>query len=168
MRDSNNAIEKAVLKDPEIVPGVGIGPIKFGATDQAIEAILGPPSTTPTSDEEGDLAVHYDHLGLSFSFYSEYGFRLCWIEINRTAKPRLWGERIFDLRLESIKKLIIDQYCPYEIRNCELDSEDCEKDQFIMTVIKKSIDFYFDPNDNLQSIDLGLIFEKDRPVWPTG
>lgn len=64
-----------------IIPGVGLGELKFGLNREEVAALLGQPEEKEEfsySEEEEDLTEswHYDELELSIGFDQEDGWRL--------------------------------------------------------------------------------------------
>lgn len=63
------------MKDVEILPGIGLGPLRFGMTREDIEATLGeaPESEFVNDDRDSYLLLEYqgDHLALFFDLDSD-------------------------------------------------------------------------------------------------
>ena len=153
----------------EILPGIGIGLIKYGIDEQALISILGQPNhidereyTQGTGDWYRDLWYSSKHL--EFTFNKEDDFRLSLITVTGSGYSLL-GRVLFGLPLEQVRELIVNatqeeatfqdySYSPDETHHC-LDHDGL------------GILFWFDA-DQLSEMQCGYLFESDNEtvVWP--
>lgn len=150
------------MTDNEIKLGVGIGSIKFGATMEEIENLMGEPEEIEESDETDEFehkAWNYWEEGFSFYFDHEDDYRLSCIE---TANPdvTLWGTKIFELSQQDIHNL----FGQHGVENPE--TEKMETGETRLSYEKDMIDLYFE-DEKLIAINFGVFINDDLEVmWP--
>ena len=68
------------IMDSQIIkPGIGLGFIRLGSTEQVVRSLLGQPTSVQNSsypDGDSSLDLEYDDLMLSLVFYESDSFRL--------------------------------------------------------------------------------------------
>ncbi|NRA72236.1 MAG: hypothetical protein HRU24_14550 [Gammaproteobacteria bacterium] len=95
----------------KILPGVGIGSVKFGMKEDEVIEILGVPDETEELEHiEGEndwyRELYYSHEGISLSFNSEDDFRLGNISITGKGHTLL-GQVVLGTDINQTKKLIL-------------------------------------------------------------
>lgn len=142
--------------------GTGIGKLKFGATMEEIEELMGEPEEIEESDEEDEFehqAWNYWEEGYSLYFDKEDDYRLSCIE---TANPEttIFGQKIFDLDLNEIKELFAQNGLK------DPETEKLETGETRLSYEREMIDMYFDEN-KLIAINFGVFINDDLEVqWP--
>lgn len=111
----------SVVLSYKILPGRGLGRLRFGASRQAVEQLLGTPSRTElggTSDsdsgtpqidaedgeESGYEIWHYDALGVSLHFEEDADFRLSQIDVD-ALETSIHAVRPIGLEVAEARKL---------------------------------------------------------------
>lgn len=144
-----------------LVPGIGLGPIRFGMTRAAIVALLGPPDLERPSDDSDDedrrTALIYHSLKTRLEIYENHGGRLGYI---RTKNPALTynGHRLIGQPLREVQGVFADLIQEWEVE---------EYDFFI---IHFNMDWWIDLKSDygvLESLDMGVPFKNDDEYnWP--
>jgi hypothetical protein len=100
----------------DILPGEGLGKIRFGMSREEVKSIIGEPDEVDNysySEEEESLteAWHYDVLNLSLSFDEEYDWELMTISVSG-AEYEFIGKRLIGLQeyklTETLKSMGIE------------------------------------------------------------
>lgn len=136
----------------EILINEGFENIKFGQTMEEVRAALGDAEETEMydEDEETDVVIwHYWDKGYSIFFEQEAGFHFSCAEIN-SENTMLWGNKVFDLKKEDIRKLFEDKNFK------EIENEVHEWGEERLSIIDAMIDFYFE-GGKLISINFGKL-----------
>lgn len=150
----------------QIKPQIGFDQIKFGQRKEDVIALLGPPSVETIDDypdQNTEIILDYDELGLDLTFSSDDDYKLGTITFYEEHWA-LMGEQFIGLDekefLEKIKKtnitdlVIEDDFKDFDARDYFSDS--------------KGISFWIDSG----RVDSITIFPKenpndiDDPVWP--
>lgn len=149
-------------EENEIILGVGMGPLRFGATQDEVRALMGEPEEIEESEEEDEFehqAWNYLEEGYSLYFDREDDFRLSCIETDHPGM-RLFGEPIHGKTSEQIQELM---------RAKGYESSEVEKmdtGEMRVSYEKEMIDLYFDDNE-LQFVNFGVFISDDLDVqWP--
>jgi hypothetical protein len=142
-----------------IRPGIGLGNLKFGASQEQVRAYLGEPEVIDDSGvPSGWLPWQYPTIGVDASFDEEYSYRLLSLSI-RNEKATLFGHRIIGLSSKSALETAAQ--CPlgkYKRVEDELGWEAEFNDS--------NLEFRFD-GDHLWLISWRVIIDKDDVVhWP--
>ncbi len=74
-----------------VMPGRGVGPVRFGMGESDITALLGVPLRAEVTPE-GDRWLAYE--GLDLHFHAEEGFRLASIELSAPSESTVSGHRL--------------------------------------------------------------------------
>ncbi|MCC2545736.1 hypothetical protein LJY25_04705 [Hymenobacter sp. BT175] len=149
-------------EENEIILGVGMGPLKFGASMDEVRALMGEPEEIEESEEDDEFehqAWNYLEEGYSLYFDREDDYRLSCIETDHPGM-RLFGEAIHGRSVEEIQALM---------KQHGLETSDMEKmdtGEVRLSYEKEMIDIYFD-EDQLQFINFGVFISEDLEVqWP--
>ena len=153
----------------EILPGIGMGPIKYGINEPELISILGKPDRIDEQEYvegTGDWyrELWYSPQNLEFTFNQEDDFRLGLITVSGAGYPLL-GKDLFGLSLAQVREFIINAtqeaptfkdhtYLPDETHHC------LEHDGL-------GILFWFDA-DQLSEMQCSYLFENDNEtiIWP--
>ena len=160
---------KKVMKTNIIEPGIGIGEIKFGLTEDELMSILGAPTRSEHCEYiegRGDWYkdLIYEKINLGFTFDKEDNYRLGNINVAGFGYY-LFGDDLFGESIDFVKKLCkkvtgkpliyedytIDEGYPYECLDCgELEML-----------------FWFDCG-KLSELQFSYFFEEDgnTVIWP--
>jgi hypothetical protein len=147
--------------------GVGIGDLRFGATQEQTKSYLGEPEQISTDDEAGDqsIAWYYWSRGLSVHFDEDDDFRLGTIETS-SGKSSLNGMYLINQPIRHVTKSLVCM----ELGEPEKDVSGLE-DENDERACRLSYDSYglnlWFEDDLLTEIQWGpLIDENDEVVWP--
>ncbi len=68
----------------DVHPGLGLGGLRFGASQQQVEAYLGAPEEVikDTLGDDGIITWYYWDSGISASFYESDGYRLSLLQVD--------------------------------------------------------------------------------------
>ncbi|UOQ54143.1 hypothetical protein [Hymenobacter cellulosivorans] len=150
-------------EENEIVLGTGMGPLKFGATQDQVRALMGEPEEIEESEEDDEFehqAWNYLEEGYSLYFDREDDYRLSCIETDHPGL-RIFGQPIHGKSVEEIQELM---------RQNGLESTEVERmdtGETRLSYEKEMIDLYFD-EDQLQFVNFGVFISDDLEVqWPS-
>jgi hypothetical protein len=142
----------------EIVPGKGVGDLRFGLTEQDLIQALGPPDKAYRTESEV-LRLQYFGLRLEFAIEPENGSRFGWVEV-WNPEATLLGKRIVGEPSEAVVSFLT------ETLGEQPEAEDYD-----------SFTTFFYPTSwvelhvrfgRLESINFGVVYdESDEPMWPT-
>src|SRR5262245_17952851 len=90
----------------EIVPGKGVGDLRFGLTEQELIRALGPPDKSYRTDSEV-LRLQYFALRLVLAIEPENGHRFGWVEV-WNPEATLLGKRIIGEPSEAVVALLTE------------------------------------------------------------
>lgn len=148
-------------KQFEILPGQGIGEIKFGSSFQQVKKILGEPDEMEESEEPEKLKYyHYDELALSLSFDGYEDWRLTTI-VGAHESLKLYGYDIFGLSPDELYKVLKNKGSKNISRQKDesQNSETIESEDFEMM-------FWFEKGE-LMEVQWGPLFsDEDAIAWP--
>lgn len=90
--------------------GKGLDDLPFGATQEEVKAVLGPPEETDEVDlvDEKSIAWHYWDLGVSLNFDESEGYKLCTIEV-ASPEVTLFGECLIGKSRAEVKAFLDQQ-----------------------------------------------------------
>ncbi|MCB2380126.1 hypothetical protein LGH70_21200 [Hymenobacter sp. BT635] len=149
-------------EENEIVLGTGMGPLKFGATQDEVRALMGEPEEIEESEDDDEFehqAWNYLEEGYSLYFDREDDFRLSCIETDHPGL-RIFGQPIHGKSVDEIQELM---------RQNGLESTEVERmdtGETRLSYEKEMIDLYFD-EDQLQFVNFGVFISDDLDVqWP--
>lgn len=154
-----------------IVPGVGIGPIEYGITEEELISIIGEPDKI---DEEeyvegtGDWhrVLWYSARNLHFTFDKEDGYQLGTITVLGSGYPLL-GKELFSLPQDTVKNFVAK--ATREIPKLEDWTWNEEETHKCLQHDGLGILFWFD-NGDLSEMQCSYLFESDNEtvIWPRG
>lgn len=152
-----------------IEPGIGVGPVKFGMTEDELVELLGEPSIIEQEEYIEDKGgwhrvLHYPHLHLNFTFDKEDGYRLGTITIEG---PNVL---LFDKDLFGLPKAIVISFIAgvsIEVASEEDFTLDEEHTLECLDYDDLGILFWFE-SGNLSKIECSYLFESDNEtvIWP--
>ncbi|TGD77979.1 hypothetical protein [Hymenobacter wooponensis] len=149
-------------EENEITLGVGMGPLKFGASMDEVRALMGEPEEIEESEDDDEFehqAWNYLEEGYSLYFDREDDYRLSCIETDHPG-IRLYGEAIHGMSPEAIQDLM--QRHGHE----QSEVEKMDTGEMRLSYEKEMIDLYFD-EDQLQFVNFGVFINDDLEVqWP--
>ncbi len=151
----------------EIIPGKGLGTLRFGLSRDEVKAMLGAPTDTERytlSDEDCDTteAWHYDELQLSLSFDEEYDWKLSSIAVS-SEEYTLEGQSLIGRK----KGDILQEFEKRQWGEPEEDEEVREDnpDNCLIHIDKGSMSLWFE-NDELTELQIGPFFKNEEILWP--
>jgi hypothetical protein len=152
----------------EIIPGVGLGPLKFGMSREAVKLMLGEPSFIDKyshSDSANDLTEswEYEELALSLSFDEEEQWKLMMISVTSDFYE-LDGANLIGMKEEKLLRELDEIDLGY------LNLEDCSdtdsEEQKVIEIDEKSINFWL-ISGVLDEIQWSPLFSDDDTIkWP--
>jgi len=151
----------------EIIPGKGLGILKFGMTRDQVKLILGNPDEvdnefTDGIEGEDTESWHYDELELSMEFSESTEWRL--ISIATSADFTEFGsESLIGMKKAALKKLLNGM----GIHDLTEDKiEDDEDSQLILTSDETGLNFWME-EDQLTEIQwVPLLLDEETIDWP--
>lgn len=152
----------------EILPGIGLGELKFGLNRDQVKGMLGEPDEIEMyrygdSEKDGTESWHYDELDLSIAFDEEEDWRLVTIAVSSEFFEYA-GNKVINLT----KKEVLSMLESLEIEDLEEEdmSETEEVKYELITSEELSINFWFE-DDVLSEIQWGPQFLDDDTInWP--
>lgn len=152
----------------EILPGIGLGVIKFGMDRNQVKMILSEPDEkdvffmTESDDSEAEV-WYYDEDFLSLSFDAADDWRLVTIEVDHE-KYTLNGVSFFNKnKLETIRALEEINVLDFKHEPVPMDEA---PDHELVSSESLGINFWFD-EDQVTEIQWGPFFNADESVkWP--
>ncbi len=152
----------------DILPGVGLGVIKFGMDRNQVKMILGEPDETDVffmteSDDSESEVWYYDDDFLSLSFDAADNWRLVTIEID-DSKFLLQGHSLYGKnKLEVITTLEKLSVTDFKHEPAPMDEAPTHE---LISSDSLGINFWFDYNA-VSEIQWGPFFNADESVkWP--
>lgn len=152
----------------DILPGVGLGKLKFGMSREEVKALLGEPDhqeITHYGEDESDQsdAWEYHPLRLDLSFEEAEGWRLVIISVS-SEDYHLKGSSLIGLNMDELmEELEILRISDLEIE--DLSSKD-HPDQKLISSEALGLNFWVH-NDILEEIQWGPLFIDDNTIqWP--
>jgi len=153
----------------QIIPGVGLGSIKFGFTEEGIINEIGKPDRIEDQQyiegsEEWNRDLWYFQRNLTFTLDSEDDFRLGIISITGSGYP-LFGKELFGSPLRLIKSTLTkhtNEIPKYEnFTHAESELHECLAHE------GTGLRFWFE-SGLLSEIQCGYLFEEDNEtvIWP--
>ena len=152
----------------EIKPGIGIGQIKFGISEEELVALLGQPYSIKEGEyveNSGDLNRELIYQeGLSFTFDSEDDYRLGCISI-RNQGHKLFGRDLIGMPIEAVRSFMSKQLS--EIPKYEEWSSEESPNHVLLDYDSFDIFLWFN-DDLLDEIQFSYLFSEDNNTvkWP--
>lgn len=147
-----------------IVPGYGVGTLKFGMSREEVEGLLGAPDekvahNDPDDPETGKTATwNYWRKGISVYFEEEDDYRLGCMEVEG-GELFIWEENVYGFSKEKIENLSARHGFT------ELEVEKDEHDE-CLSINAAGLNFFFE-EDEVISVQAGvLIDDDDECCWP--
>jgi hypothetical protein len=139
-----------------LIPGAGLGNLKFGAPAPSIEEILGTPDEIEKDDDELFNSIIWTYIEKELTLFLQDDEVPFLISIE-SAHPDtiLFNEKIFDLGEKEITELMKKHGLN------EVETEDEEWGEHRVSFDEGMLDFYFD-NDRLTSVNWSVITEDDE------
>ncbi|SDY03679.1 hypothetical protein [Hymenobacter psychrophilus] len=149
-------------EEHEIHLGTGMGPLKFGASQDEVRSLMGEPEEIEESEEEDEFehqAWNYLDEGYSLYFDREDDYRLSCIETDHPG-IRLYGEAIHGRSPEQIQELMKGHGHEHS------EIEKMDTGEMRISYEKEMIDMYFE-DEELQFVNFGVFIDEDLEVqWP--
>ncbi len=153
------------MKTPIIIKALkGLNDLKFGATKQEVEAILGKPNEVELIEGDEDFSDveiwFFNEVECSVFFEKEFDDRCTNFETDDPS-AMLFGKQIFQLSEEQIVALLKENgYSDFE---AEYNPEEEER---LVSFFDAQIDFLFEGEKLVQVSWAVLIDDDENPVWP--
>lgn len=154
----------------EIVPGVGLGGIKFGMTREEVKVVIGPPDdieNLPGFEEEVNDQLeswHYDEYEFSLVFDAVYEWRLVSIAVSDPYFT-LFGEHIIDMEKEDALKVL--EKNNIVITHIEDVSDDENPDLILMESEESGMMIWFQDDMAIEIQFLpGVEDDGETLIWP--
>ncbi len=156
------------INQVEIIPGVGLGEVKFGMTKDEVKEILGKPDEIikESYDNEGkDLydSWEYHKLFADFSFDQDNEWRLSAISIYSDEYT------LFDQTLIGLdKEELMDQFTELQLNDIEFEDMSSEEspDHHLFSSEKNQINFWLDLDILIEIQWSPLLDENESIIWP--
>ncbi|NRB40739.1 MAG: hypothetical protein HRU20_20095 [Pseudomonadales bacterium] len=157
------------IEHMQIIPGIGIGAIRFGISETDLIDSLGKPDEIDELEHiEGNddwyRELYYYDLNLSFSFEKEHDYKLGDISVNGKGHS-LAGQDIFGFNIKWAKKFITDNFS-YEIiyEDCTWNKPETSE---LLSIDKLGLSLWF-TSGFLSEIICTYLFEDDNEtiIWP--
>ena len=150
-------------EEHEIRLGTGMGPLKFGASQDEVRSLMGEPEEIEESEDDDEFehqAWNYLDEGYSLYFDREDDYRLSCIETDHPG-IRLYGEAIHGRSPEQIQELMKSH------GHEQSEIEKMDTGEMRISYEKEMIDMYFE-DEELQFVNFGVFIDEDLEVqWPS-
>lgn len=152
----------------EIVPGVGLGKLKFGMSREEIKSVLGEPDhqeVTHYGDDESDKsdAWEYHPLRLDLSFEEAEDWRLTIFSVS-SEDYQFKGSSLIGLNQEELMEEL-DVLGVKDLEIEDMSSED-HPEQVLISSEELGINFWLH-QDICEEIQWGPLFEDEHTIkWP--
>ncbi|MFT4987049.1 MAG: hypothetical protein ACI8U0_002696 [Flavobacteriales bacterium] len=151
----------------DIMPGEGLGVIKFGMTQEAVSAILGPPTekeviTDSEFPDENSEAWHYDELEVSLGFEDMEGWKLMNIALS-SAEFTLHNRKLIGLEREKLMSVLDNLgLTEFLLEEAEVDGEQ----QSLIRSNETGINFFLDNGTLSEVMWSPIIDEEENFIFP--
>jgi len=151
---------KHTIQNTEVSPKVGFDKLILGMTETQITDLLGPPEAVIAEDVEGEKLLNYESLGIEvLAFDIDEGLALCNIQLGFYSEATIFGKKIFDESIETVKALIAKNGHDPICENQDGDN--------IITVDDLSLMLFFNDDARLESISVGVhVDDEGEFEWP--
>ena len=152
----------------EIIPGVGLGKLKFGMTREEVNALLGQPNHQEVTaygedvDDKSD-AWEYHPLRLDLSFEEAEDWKLTIISVS-SEDYLLKGSSLIGLSQEEL----LEELEVLTINDLEIEdlSDEDHPEQILISSEEQGINFWLHQGI-LEEIQWGPLFEDEQTIkWP--
>ncbi len=145
----------------KVLPGTGVGEVRFGQTEQEVEGILGKPdrSVRESHDGEGSTAWHYEEQGLSAYFDEDVDFRLVMLDVDN---PELEIEGFLPIGQDEDTVLeVLDN-----LGDIALEEELADVERRVFDLVGSGLWFWFHKGlcDSVQAS--AWLDDDEEYVWP--
>lgn len=150
------------MKNKEILPGKGLGELKFGMSRDEVLSVLGKPDDVDTYDDdeiedEGSESWHYDDLEISLSFDEEEDWVLTTIAVSNPSHTFMGHELIGLTKSELLAVLE-----SLEINNLDIEDWSSEEVPNHLLISSNDLQVNFWLEDEIVSeIQWGAFVEED-------
>ena len=152
-----------------IVPGVGLGNLKFGMIRDEVKNLLGEPNDIDEysySDDDNDLTEdwYYDDLYLSIGFDEEDNWKLVTIAVNSTFYE-FDNNQLIDLD----KDKVVDLLTKSNIIDLEFEqwSGDESSNNTLISSEKNGLNIWLD-NEKVTEIQIEPLYDENENIkWPS-
>lgn len=142
-----------------IVPGRGVGPVLFGMRKQDVEKVAGSPSQILAPDDDGDVCLRYDDLGMSLYLDADDELRLSIIEL--VAEPHF---RIGDRSLLGLSEA--EAKVAFAADGVRFESDETCGDEVEWKSSKHAVSLYC-VGGRATGVSMNVLFgEDDQAQWP--
>jgi hypothetical protein len=147
-----------------IVPGTGLGDLKFGMKKKHVKSLIGDPDEAEEGLDGSNLDYfHYDEYGLSICFDGTEDYRLSTIVCD-AEDIELYGKKVNGFSKEQITALLKSKGFR-EVKTDFHSSGDTETETVECEEIEMM--FWFE-NDELFEVEWGPFFMDENEIkWPT-
>ena len=150
-----------------IIPGIGLGDIKFGMTRARILEMLGPADSTEIVDylkEDDDTTEswNYKRLGIELNFCSYENFLLTWIDVQSGAYL-LYGTPLIGESMDGLLKFLDSREVAYTTEDVyPIDVRDWK----LIRVDIWAMDFHVKDGE-VADIEWGPLWkDENTQIWP--
>ena len=152
----------------EIIPGSGLGIIKFGMTRDQLKLILGNPDEmendlTDGIEDEDMETWHYDEMDLSVQFSESTDFRLISLAVSAEF-VELDGEKIIGMNEGDLKKHLSDAGIE-DLMEEQIEDEDSEQYHILMSD-EKGLNFWMEEGEVTEVQWIPLLKDEETIAWP--
>ncbi len=148
----------------EIKPLEGFGELKFGASQDDIQGLLGEPAEKETIDVEGEIheveVWSYWDKGYSFYFEKDLDNRCTNFETDNE-EVTLFGNKVFEIEQQAIIDLMQDN--GYEVFEIE---DDPDMDEVIVFFDEAHMQFVFEGEELILVSWAVAMNDKNEVLWP--
>lgn len=167
---TKNLIQFPVAENPtnglEILPGQGLGDVRFGMSINEVEKILGRGDECHFHDDETDRSIMLRYQGAALFFDQSNEFRLDSIEVDRKSRCLLFGKTPFSLTRREILELMGERFSAEEIGDIE-ENIDEALEEASLSLQGLQVTFYFDLAGDLQDVQWSVFMSPESEyIWP--
>lgn len=148
------------MEPMEILPGKGVGPLRFGMTPEQVAELLGEPSKL-VLDNEGDKTATYIQQGLDLDFRASDGFRLVSISV-RAINVTIDGAGMATMSQQQIGEAFMKH--GFSFYNPTMAFEGKEE-WWTTKEGPGSLIVRFSDKGHLLAVVVMMAWENDEPVW---
>ena len=153
-----------------VLPGWGIGPMRFGMSCEDVFAFLGAPSERAGPDKEGDIRWRYGGGTSGFHsvdlyFEAEEKGRLGVIEVTGPEGLFLFGESLRNWTADRLIELASEIQLGFEPE--ETCATDGTLSETSLTLPVLSLTMYYSPSGDVAGVSIGpFVSADDSVMWP--